>query len=65
MANTDTLKAGNKKKKKSKNSDKLKAGIPDDLFYDPKSGVLRQKYDDDGNPNRRWLEILSGRRMKA
>ena len=65
MANSDTLKAGNKKKKKRKNSDKLKAGIPDDLYYDPKSGVLRQKYDDDGNPSRRWLEILAGRRIRA
>ena len=64
MAN-EKLKAGNKKKKKRKNSDKLKAGIPDDLYYDPKSGVLRQKYDDNGHPSERWLEILSGRRMKA
>ena len=64
MAN-EKLKAGNKKKKKRKNSDKLKAGIPDDLYYDPKSGVLRQKYDDDGNPSRRWLEILVGRRIRA
>ena len=48
-----------------RNRKKLKASIPDDLFYDPKSGVLRQKFDDDGNPNRRWLQILAGRRMKA
>jgi len=53
------------KKKKGKKSDTLKAGIPDDLFYDPKSKVLRQKYDDDGNPSQRWLDLMGSRRIKA
>jgi len=52
------------KKKKKKNSDQLKAGIPDDLFYDPKSKTYQQKVDDDGIPNRRWLQIQS-RRIRA
>ena len=54
-----------KTKRKGKNSDTLQAGIPNDLFYDPKSGVLRQKFDDNGHPSARWLEILAGRGMKA
>tara|TARA_R100001463_G_scaffold124726_1_gene181894 strand:- start:5 stop:181 length:177 start_codon:yes stop_codon:yes gene_type:complete len=53
------------KKKKKKNSDKLKAGIPDDLFYDPKSKTYQQKVDDDGIPNRRWLQIMGSRRIRA
>tara|TARA_R100001594_G_C4037839_1_gene262579 strand:+ start:1861 stop:2052 length:192 start_codon:yes stop_codon:yes gene_type:complete len=63
MAN-DKLKAGNKKKKKGKKSDTLKAGIPDDLFYDPKTKSYHQKVSDDGIPNQRWLQ-LQGRRIRA
>ena len=54
-----------KKKKKKKNSDKLRASIPDDLFYDPKTKSYHQKVSDDGIPNRRWLQIMGSRRIKA
>ena len=52
-------------KKKKKNSDKLRASIPDDLFYDPKTKSYHQKVSDDGIPNRRWLQIMGSRRIKA
>ena len=33
------------------------SNLPKDLFRDPETGRVQQKVDDDGIPNRRYLEL--------